>query len=475
MKQTRKTPCKAPCQILVILAVLLHFANSHADTRANNVPVMDEKSREISRSYYFRYYFLQDSPSMNWTGNHSTCTPGEISGSYLDAVLLRINYYRAMAGVSPDIVFSDAKNQAAQEAALMMSANNALSHDPPAGWNCYTPEGAQAAGDSNLSWGKTGWEAIDGHMEESADTNASVCHRRFLLYPQTEIMGAGCIPKVGDYYPAFALVVQDENYFNPRPAPRDDFVAWPPPGFVPYPVVFDRWSLSHSDEDFSDAQVTMTENGEPIAVDQEAIIPGCGENTLVWRPRVSASDTPEEDTEYFVAVRKGGIIKYKYYVTVFDPNAVSLEDAVYAQKIAAGQMQETGHVGLDLTNDGLVDTKDGTCILQVISGLRDNPFENRINSISLSPPSPATIAVNQKVTVSYNYDVNFPEGTNIWAVPDSAAVYQSPTEVNTGTGSDSRFFYRTSAGTVSRIKLQAVSPDGRILYQKTLDVDYRYQ
>ena len=35
----------------------------------------------------------------------------------------------------------------------MMHARNNLSHYPGAGWDCYTPEGADAAANANLSIG----------------------------------------------------------------------------------------------------------------------------------------------------------------------------------------------------------------------------------------------------------------------------------------------------------------------------------
>ena len=41
-----------------------------------------------------------------------------------------------------------------------------------------------------------------------------------------------------------------------RPA-RDGFVAWPPPGFVPYQTVYPRWSFVLRGADFTNATVTM--------------------------------------------------------------------------------------------------------------------------------------------------------------------------------------------------------------------------
>ena len=59
--------------------------------------------------------------------DRSTCTAGTTSQAYADATILRVNYFRAMAGLQADVVLSNAWNLKAQDAALMMSAQGALS------------------------------------------------------------------------------------------------------------------------------------------------------------------------------------------------------------------------------------------------------------------------------------------------------------------------------------------------------------
>lgn len=58
---------------------------------------------------------------------------------------------QAMAGVPATVKFNSTLSKKAQRAALMMAANQDLSHFPPAGWKCYAKDGAEAAGNSNLS------------------------------------------------------------------------------------------------------------------------------------------------------------------------------------------------------------------------------------------------------------------------------------------------------------------------------------
>ncbi|MDY0040810.1 MAG: CAP domain-containing protein [Desulforhabdus sp.] len=183
-------------------------------------------SRDASRNFYLTYYANAAQPAINWTGNVSTCNAGDTAAAFKDAVALRINYFRAMAGVPANITLSTAYNTVAQKAALMMSANGTLNHYPPSTWACYSAAGYDGASHSNLSLGSYGWGAISGYMEDSGAYNSAVGHRRWLLYPQSQSMGTGDIPPTSGYWSANALRVMD-NYGAARPATREEYVAWP--------------------------------------------------------------------------------------------------------------------------------------------------------------------------------------------------------------------------------------------------------
>ncbi len=242
---------------------------------------------------------------------------------------MRINYFRAMAGVPADIQLSDVFNAKAQAAALMMSANRQLSHSPPPTWECYSTEGAEAAGSSNLFLGVYGWNAIDGYVRDPGSGNYFVGHRRWVLYPQTKIMGTGDIPPADGYPASNALWVFDGNTFGPRPETREEFVAWPPPGYVPYQVVFPRWSFAYAGADFfSSTSVSMRSNSGNIPVEIQPVVDGYGENTLVWEPQTAFGAQPASDTTYSVFVRDvmvgGDQRDFSYEVTIFDPDSQSI-------------------------------------------------------------------------------------------------------------------------------------------------------
>jgi hypothetical protein len=307
-------------------ATLDKFAYLPSIYNANGPLSVRPANRQESLDFYRKYY-LTASINPGWTGNVTACIPGTTTQTFRDSLALRINYYRAMAGVAAKVTLLEEYNQKAQQAALMMSANNALSHNPPTSWKCYTDQGHEAAGSSNLALGGYGLDALRMYMQDFGSGNTAVGHRRWILYPQTQSLGTGDIPGGSGYSAANDLWVFDSHIWDARPATREAFVAWPPPGYVPYTVVYQRWSFSYAGADFSGAVVSMTENGSNFPVTRYTPVNGYGENTLVWiRTGVSDGNAwlkPAGDTTYVVTLSNvvvGGSPKsFQYTVIVFDP------------------------------------------------------------------------------------------------------------------------------------------------------------
>lgn len=297
---------------------------------------VNAESREEVRQFYRTIYFASEQVPMEWSGNYASGTAGTTSNAFREATRLRINFYRALAGVPADIALSSAFNAKAQQAALLMSVNNELSHSPPPTWTLYSAAAAEAAYNSNLALGQSGPDAINGYIADHGDRNAVVGHRRWLLYPQTLQMGSGDVPGLPgsvSVRAANAIWVIDSTpggqYGAPRPATRTTAVTYPPAGYVPYPLVWPRWSLSYPNADFSAATVTMTRNGQPIPVALEPVGANLGEPTLVWvydnqdTSAPTPHPVPSADTVYGVSisnVRVGAASQnFSYRVTVFDP------------------------------------------------------------------------------------------------------------------------------------------------------------
>ncbi len=330
---------------------------------------VDTSNREEVRAFFNAIYWASQDANILWTGSFSPLpTPGteetevplivgDTSDIFKEAVLLRINFYRAMVGIPADIVLLDELNRISQLTALIMGGNDEISHFPDLDSfpNYVTADGITGAGDSNLAIGSYGPDSIDGYIQDKGAGNAAVGHRRWLLYPPMVNMGTGDVPSASaPGIPQAALdnidtwrggttttvrransihVLSPENTSGGTfPTINFPYVAYPQEGYAPYQLVFPRWSFAVKDADFSGATVTMTRDGNPIAVAQEILDApfegGLGSNTLVWvydglDANVSQSHPkPTADVTYQVTV--SGIASapqtsYTYDVIVFDP------------------------------------------------------------------------------------------------------------------------------------------------------------
>ena len=292
---------------------------------------VDTSSREQVRSFYRAIYPASDGVPMYSTADVTTCTPGTNSAAFQDAVARRINWFRAMAGLPAAVTLDPGNSAKNQQGAVMMSRNGMLSHYPPPSWFCYSGPGADAASNSNIALGVDGADSISSYILDYGTNNFEVGHRRWLLYPQTQVMGAGDVPPVGNsYMAANSTWVFDANYFSPRPALRTSYIAWPPSGYVPYKTIYPRWSFSLTNADFTNATVTMTSNGVSVAVSKENYLTGYGENTVVWVPMglnpnnyFTVFPFNGTDTIYGVTVSNirvgASFLSFSYNVTLFDP------------------------------------------------------------------------------------------------------------------------------------------------------------
>ncbi len=291
-------------------------------------------SREQVREFYNAVYTSSEGIAMNSTAVTASCTPGTNATAFQNATLRRINWLRAMAGIPAAITFSSSESTLDQAGALMMSANNTLQHTGiPLSWSCYSLSGSNAAANSNLALGSDGADAITSYIWDFGANNYEVGHRRWILYPQTQVMAAGDVPVEGSYNSANATWVFDANFGGSRPATSQPFVSWPPAGFVPYQLAFPQWSFALSNANFSAATVTMTSNGVPVSVSLQPYLTGYGENTIVWVPMgldATSSGTifpfSGTDTVYSITVTNimlvpsGSIVGFTYNVTLFDPS-----------------------------------------------------------------------------------------------------------------------------------------------------------
>jgi uncharacterized protein YkwD len=194
-----------------------------------------------------------------WSGSVASCNAGDISANGRSNALRLLNLYRFMAGLSP-VTTDPTRNQKAQACALMMDANNELSHDPPESWDCWSKEGAEAAGSSNISSGK-GVSSVDLYMIDPGN-QTTLGHRRWILSNGLDKVGLGSTTGASCMW-----------VFGGKGKDNRKWTAWPPPGKFPAEAVkigssIDQtgWSLQSETIDLGPAKVSVLANGADAPV-----------------------------------------------------------------------------------------------------------------------------------------------------------------------------------------------------------------
>jgi hypothetical protein len=199
-----------------------------------------------------------------WSGSVGSCQPGDISAAGRANALRLVNLYRWLADL-PEVVDEGSRNAGAQACALIMHANGALDHSPPSNWACWSSQGNDAAGSSNISTGQ-GVMSVDMYMVDFGNAS-TLGHRRWILSNSLGPIGLGstsdssCMWVIGGSGDAGAA-----------------WTAYPPPGPFPIEAVdplpfgdnldLTGWSIQSDALDLSGAQVTITEDGaaRPVAI-----------------------------------------------------------------------------------------------------------------------------------------------------------------------------------------------------------------
>ena len=222
---------------------------------------------------------------------------GQVNPDYLESGLHYLNFLRQLAGLSP-VTLSDHLNVQAQYGAVLLAANDVLSHTPdkPADMDsAFFRMGANACAAGNLSM-RYGYapetllqSALQGHMDEDSALNRlDLGHRRWLLNPELGKVGFGIAASAtGRQY--IAVPVTDRSSTVAQPP----CVLWPAEGEFPNNVFSPGtpWSISLDDKRFSTPvesllQVTVTRHRDgkvfhPALLDGQAQLNEEGSYLLV--------------------------------------------------------------------------------------------------------------------------------------------------------------------------------------------------
>jgi hypothetical protein len=251
----------------------------HTAYRTELGPI-DTTSRQAVRDAYRRLWVRGDESRPRWIdGSVEDCRPGRLADSSTRRQLDALNFAREMAGLAPVTLDAEAV-PGAQAAALIMTAEQAVSHAPPQDWPCWTRTGYVAAGRSNLYVGNPGEsnsDKIEAYLDDWGGPNHRVGHRRWLLYPPLAAVAIAGTTR--------ANVTTVLGSPVDTTAPEPPWVAWPSAGWFPSRLdPRGRWSLSSGadDADFSHATVTVTYQGRPVDVRLRPVDNGAARPTLVW-------------------------------------------------------------------------------------------------------------------------------------------------------------------------------------------------
>lgn len=361
LSQRSKLFRPVPCIILTSLSCACG-AYAAAPTRGFSV---DTSDRNEVVSFYHAIYRASEGYQnrVAWTGGYNSTAAGAegtVSAEFAGDVERRLNYFRAMGGLSADtrvntgttvrLANDDSfqppadttKSAAAQRSALMIVRNYpsaaGLAHSPAQSCTAWTAAAWNANRNSNLSLGFFGPGAIDAYVKEdvmgTSSWNLDAGHRRWLFFQGSTDFATGDTPgsftsSTNSIRPpsnAFYVVPKNEelDYSDPN-----IFVSYPSKGFFPARLNTPYWSLSYPQADFSAATVSMTDgNGSPVGVSIVSRRVGYGDNAIVWQvPAAAAVKAVNADTTWNVTVSNiqgsGVPAQHTWSVTLMDPTRIS--------------------------------------------------------------------------------------------------------------------------------------------------------
>lgn len=198
----------------------------------------------------------------------SPYSAGELSREALDQALASVNFLRALAGLDPlelDMALCDA----AQSGAMLLAANQGLSHTPRQPQDMPDSlylAGSEAAAACNLAM--FNWQAEDLLREaafyfarDDGEVNRALLgHRRWLLYPGMGVTGFGLAEDAQGHSYATMYVLDSS-----RDVADYDMILWPSEGVFPAECMLSEtpWSISPNprlyDLNQSDPVIRMTE------------------------------------------------------------------------------------------------------------------------------------------------------------------------------------------------------------------------
>lgn len=225
--------------VLIVLLCASPVLAAHLDTVQPEIPAeitVDPRQQAIA-DYWNA---LTPEATTVFTALPSTRVPyaiGALDSTYLNDGLRRLNFYRWLAGLE-SVTLSDHLNVQAQYGAVVLAANDSLTHTPkkPSGMaESFYRMGANACAGSNISM-RFGYDigtllqsALQAHMDElSASNRTDLGHRRWLLNPALGKVGFGLATSATNRQ-YITVPISDDTGTGATP----EAILWPAAGAFP--------------------------------------------------------------------------------------------------------------------------------------------------------------------------------------------------------------------------------------------------
>jgi hypothetical protein len=158
----------------------------------------------------------------------SPSNPNAPAAAVLSESLAKLNFYRYLADVPPDVIYDNDYINLCQYASELLTKIGHLTHTPerPAGIDDKTYKlGKDGCGRSNLAAGSGAVGSIDMYMNDSDKSNIDrLGHRRWVINPQMQKTGIG---QAGKFSALYSFDGSRESKFD------YEFVCFPPRGYCP--------------------------------------------------------------------------------------------------------------------------------------------------------------------------------------------------------------------------------------------------
>jgi hypothetical protein len=298
-----------------------------------NAQVPKEISLPELKLLYNELYLTSAIDSFNWK-NKGACDPGTIPAEVYVKAEKRINFFRMMNRL-PQIKITNDKKEETQAAAFICMKNNSLNHTPPTSWKCYSKKAADGAAHSCLGMSNfTYWKStsfIDGWIADEGNSNYFVGHRRWLLSSRATKFSYGATSNTEALY--CGLDQRNDTLKN-------EFIAYPWSGHVPYELIFCKWSFAipqiHQ-SDLSKAKVTVKgKKGNLYQVDLQKQVEGFPDNTIVWK--VESLVSTEEEKKDKNQLKEKGLIGEELTVKI-ENVIVNKKTRTYEYKVKITELQ----------------------------------------------------------------------------------------------------------------------------------------